>query len=122
MVVVIMPERAEAWENMLEDPGFENYRLDRRGFYKPGPDSRWIEVAMGRGSMQLDMNGWEAPPQMVRERPLRFTPGTTGYEQEGPEQNTGRLILQQDVVFGKDGFRLMNAAVDDFFLAPSRKP
>jgi hypothetical protein len=53
---------------------------------------------MGRGSVQLDMNGWAAPEPMVRERPLGFTPGTTGYEGEGPEQNSGRIILQQDVV------------------------
>lgn len=95
---LITPQRADAWTNLLEDPGFENYRLDRRGFYKPGPDSRWVEVAMGRGSVQMDMNGWDAPEQMVDERPLGFTPGTTGYEGEGPEQNTGRLIMQQDVV------------------------
>jgi hypothetical protein len=95
-------ERVQAWVNILKDPGFENYQLDSRGFYKPGPDSHWIEMAMGRGSVQLDMNGWKAPAQMVRERPLRFTPGTTGYEGEGPEQNTGRLIFQQDVVFDRN--------------------
>lgn len=95
---LMMPQRLEAWTNMLKDPGFEKYRLDRRGFYRPGPDSKWVEVAMGRGSVQMDMNGWEAPEQMVRERPLGFTLGTTGYEGEGPEQNTGRIILQQDVV------------------------
>ena len=95
---LMMPQRLEAWTNILKDPGFEKYRLDRRGFYRPGPDSKWIEVAMGRGSVQMDMNAWEAPEQMVRERPLGFTPATTGYEGEGPEQNTGRIILQQDVV------------------------
>jgi hypothetical protein len=95
---LITPQRADAWTNLLEDPGFENYRLDRRGFYKPGLDSRWVEVAMGRGSVQMDMNGWDAPEQMVKERALGFTPGTTGYEGEGPEQNTGRLIMRQDVV------------------------
>ncbi|MHC4112975.1 MAG: hypothetical protein ACYSUY_18010, partial [Planctomycetota bacterium] len=94
---LMMPQRLEAWTNILKDPGFEKYRLDRRGFYRPGPDSKWVEVAMGRGSVQMDMSGWETPEQMIREHPLGFTPGTTGYEGEGPEQNTGRIILQQDV-------------------------
>ena len=35
---------------------------------------------------------------MQAERALGFTPGTTGYEGEGPGQNSGRIILQQDVV------------------------
>jgi hypothetical protein len=95
---LMMPQGVEAWTNMLKDPGFEKYHLDRRGFYRPGPDSQWIEIAIGRGSVQLDMNDWESPEQMVRERPLGFTPGTTGYEGEDPEQNTGRIILQQDVI------------------------
>jgi hypothetical protein len=106
---LMVPQRLEAWTNLLKDPGFEKYHLDRRGFYRPGPDSKWIEVAMGRGSVQMDMNGWEAPEQMVREHPLGFTPATTGYEGEGPEQNTGRIIMQQDVllpdvVTGKNQF------------------
>jgi hypothetical protein len=98
LLALVWAQHANAWANLLEDPGFKNYRLDRRGFYRPRSDSKWVELAMGRGSVQMDMNGWEAPEQMVRERPLGFTPGTTGYEGEGPEQNTGRIILQQDVV------------------------
>ncbi|MCD6393939.1 MAG: hypothetical protein J7M40_10580 [Planctomycetes bacterium] len=91
-------QRADGWSNILKDPGFEQYRLDRRGFYRPTVDAEWAEIAMGRGSVQLDMNDWDAPVQMVGERTLGFTPGTTGYEGEGPHQNSGRIILQQDVV------------------------
>ncbi len=102
IVVVIAgfssPGRLQAWTNLLEDPGFENYQLDRRGFYRPADGSRWREVSMGRGSVQFDINNWTAPEQMIRERPLGFTPGTTGYEGEGPEQNSGRIILQQDII------------------------
>jgi len=98
---LVAPSRTFGWTNLLEDPGFENYRLDRRGFYKPGPDSKWVEIAMGQGSVQMDINGWDTPEEMVKERPLGFTPGTTGYEGEGPEQNTGRLIMHQDVILPK---------------------
>ncbi len=94
----MMLQRADGWPNILKDPGFEKYQLDIRGFYRPGSNSPWVEISMGQGSVQLDMNGWEAPEQMLRERPLGFTPGTTGYEGPGPEQNTGRIILQQDII------------------------
>lgn len=98
---MIMPERTEGWPNLLKDPGLEAYRLDSRGFYRPKPEAKWVEITMGRGSVQVDMNGWELPKQMVRERVPGFTPGTTGYEGEGPEQNTGRIILEQDVILPK---------------------
>lgn len=95
------------WENLLKDPGFEAYRLDPRGFYVPRDDSGWQEIAFGRGSVQFDASQWKAPEDMKRERPLGFSPGTTGFEGQGPEQNTGRLTLQQDIVkpdlFGKPG-------------------
>lgn len=113
LICTLAPTSAFAWPNLLKDPGFEEYRLDPRGFYKPGPNAQWTELAMGRGSVQLDVNDWKAPERMVRGRPLGFTPGATGYEGEGPEQNSGRIILQQDVVSPdlstSDGSRLYEA-------------
>ena len=93
-----IPQQAEAWPNLLKDPGFEQYKLDPRGFYVPVPDAPWQEITLGRGSTQLDMNDWHAPEEMSKERPLGFTPCTTKYEGDGPEQNTGRLLLQQALV------------------------
>jgi len=98
MLGMCLATSLQAWPNLLQDPGFEAYQLDPRGFYKPGPDSKWVELSMGQGSVQFDMNDWEAPESMLHERILGFTPGTTGYEGLGPEQNAGRIILQQDVV------------------------
>ena len=57
----MMPQRADGWPNILKDPGFEKYQLDIRGFYRLRSDSPWVEVSMGKGSVQLDMNGWKAP-------------------------------------------------------------
>jgi len=87
-----------AGRNLLKDPGFEAYRLDPRGFYVLGPDTGWQEITMGKGSVQFDASSWDARPEMLRERPLGFSPGTTGFEGFGPEQNKGRMILQQDIV------------------------
>jgi len=91
-------EYALGWPNVLQDPGFEQYRLDPRGFYVPTRGAAWQEITLGRGSVQIDINDWHAPDEMVAERPLGFTPCTTKYEGDGPQQNTGRLIFQQDVV------------------------
>jgi hypothetical protein len=88
---------ALAWQNLLKDPGFEAYQLDPRGFYVPGPDAGWREITMGKASVQFDASSWTAPSEMVRERALGFTPGTTGYEGPGPDQNKGRMILEQDI-------------------------
>ncbi len=97
LCAMIPSQSAHAWPNLLKDPGFEKYELDRRGFYKPTTDADWAEITLGRGSVQFDINNWQAPQRMLDERPLGFTPGTTGYEGDGSEQNTGRILLQQDI-------------------------
>ncbi len=89
---------ARGWRNLLADPGFEEYRLDPRGFYRLEEGAAWREITLGRGSVQFDASGWTAPPEMTRERPLGFSPGTTGFEGLEPDRNTGRIILEQDVV------------------------
>ena len=98
LAVLLTPQQAEAWQNVLKDPGFEEYKLDPRGFYLPTPDAPWQEITLGRGSTQLDINDWRAPEEMIEERPLGFTPGTTKYEGDGPEQNTGRILLEQHIL------------------------
>lgn len=87
-----------AWENLLEDPGFERYALNPAGYYQPTKDAAWQEITLGRGSVRINMNDWKAPPEMLEEGELGFTPGTTGFEGTGPEENTGIILLQQDVI------------------------
>ncbi len=88
---------AWAWENALQDPGFEAYQLDPKGFYALGEGSAWREITLGKRSVQFNAGTWKAPAEMLRERPLGFSPGTTGYDGPGPEQSKGRIILDQDV-------------------------
>lgn len=88
---------AWAGTNLLKDSGFEAYKLDRSGSYVPTPDAAWREITMGRGAVRFNASPWKAPSDMVREGPLRFSPGTTGWEGTGPGQNSGRLIFEQDV-------------------------
>jgi len=90
-----------AGENLLVDPGFERYKHDEsRGVYVPNPDAAWKELAMGRGSVCFDASSWSAPPAMVAQQPLGFSPGAEGesFEGNGPDQKSGRIIFQQDVV------------------------
>ncbi len=90
----------DARENLLRDPGFEQYHYDEeRGYYVPN-DRRaaWKEITLGRASVRFDASSWAAPEAMVAERPLGFTPGARGFEGYGEEENSGRLILQQDIV------------------------
>lgn len=85
------------WDNALRDPGFEAYQLDPRGFYVLGENSGWREITMGKASVEFNAGTWKAPAEMLRERPLGFSPGTTGFEGMGAEQSKGRIILEQDV-------------------------
>jgi hypothetical protein len=89
---------ALAWENALQDPGFEGYQLDPKGYYVLPEGSPWHEITLGKCSTRFDAGKWSAPADMLRERPLGFSPGTTGFEGMGPEQNKGRLLLEQDVI------------------------
>jgi len=88
---------ALAWENVLQDPGFEGYRLDPKGYYVLAENDPWKEITMGKASVVFDAGRWTAPADMLRERPLGFSPGTTGFDGMGPEQNKGRIILDQYV-------------------------
>jgi hypothetical protein len=106
LTVVFACRSVFAGRNLLKDPGFESYRLDPRGLYVPAPDAGWQEITMGKGSVQFDASSWKAPPEMLRERPLGFSPGTTGFEGFGPEQNKGRMIFQQDIVDAQSRPRL----------------
>jgi len=91
-------QNALAWENLLKDPGFEEYQLDPKGFYFLDKDAGWKEITLGINSVQFDAGTWNAPPEMLRERALGFSPGTTGFEGMGVGQNKGRIILDQDIV------------------------
>jgi len=88
---------ALGWQNELQDPGFEAYQLDPKGFYVLPQNSPWKEITMGKASVVFDAGKWTAPADMLRERPLGFSPGTTGFDGMGPEQNKGRIIIEQDV-------------------------
>ncbi len=96
-VLLAVATPVTAWENLLEDPGFERFRLNPKGYYEPTEDSAWQEITFGRASIRVDMNDWEAPPEMLAEGKLGFTPCTLGFEGQGPEENTGIIILQQDL-------------------------
>ena len=101
LVISLGPHVVLAGENLLSDPGFERYKHDEsRGVYVPGPDAAWKELAMGRGSVCFDASSWSAPLAMVAQQPLGFSPGAEGesFEGNGPDQKSGRIILQQDVV------------------------
>ena len=97
-VLSLAGHAARGGENLLRDPGFEDYQLDARGFYVLPEKAAWKEITLGKASVQFDAGTWKAPPDMLRERPLGFSPGTTGFEGMGPEQNKGRIILEQDIV------------------------
>ncbi len=97
-IVILAGRPAFAWTNLLKDPGFEEYQLDPRGFYAPRPDAGWKEITMGRCSVQFNANSWKAPAEMLAERPLGFTPGTSGFEGMGPTENKGKLIWEQDIL------------------------
>lgn len=85
--------------NLLEDPGFERYEFVSQsgGYYVPAPNAAWVEKGNGRGSVRYDENDWTVPPEMARERPLGFTPATTGYQGSALTQSKGLILLEQDI-------------------------
>lgn len=92
-----------ASENLLKDPGFERYPLDKeRGCYVPADNAAWSEYGAGGSSVVFDASGWKAPDEMTRSRPLGFTPGTKGHVGLGPEVNSGLLYFQQNVILPDD--------------------
>lgn len=98
VAVAMIALPAPARENLLADPGFEQYRLNAEGRYVLPDDAPWREITMGRGSVTFNASEFEAPRDMLRERPQGFSPATTRFVGTGPEENTGRIILQQDVI------------------------
>lgn len=85
--------------NMLGDPGFERYTFNNGvGYYVPANDAVWQEVGLGQASVRFNAGGWSAPTEMTSERPPGFSPGAAGYEGQGATQNSGVLMMQQDVV------------------------
>ncbi len=92
------PGAARAWPNRLADPGFETYSYDAGlGYYVLAPQSPWKQVR-GPGDIRFDASSWSAPAEMVAERPLGFSPGTTGFQGLNLGQNSGRILLYQDIV------------------------
>lgn len=91
---------AFARDNLLRDPGFDEYHFDDGlGYYVPNArTAAWEEITFGRASVRFDASSWTAPAAMLAERPLGFTPGARGFEGYGADENSGRLILQQDIV------------------------
>ncbi len=88
-----------AWQNILQDPGFERYHYDAAaGRYVPDANAAWTELGFGQASVRYDFSGWNAPAEMIAERALGFTPGAGGFEGTGPTQNKGQLAFQQDFV------------------------
>lgn len=99
LALCLYPLHVHAGQNVLADPGFERYRFDAgQGYYVPAPDAAWEEFSFGAGSVTWDASHWTAPEEMVAERALGFTPGAYGFEGLGTQQNSGALILQQDIV------------------------
>jgi hypothetical protein len=108
VLILAVAGQGHAWENILGDPGFEDYSLDEeQGYYVLDEHSPWYEITMGRGSVTFDASDWTAPQEMTDEIPQGFSPGTTGFEGTGAGENSGRIIIQQDVVrpelFEEDG-------------------
>ena len=92
------PATGWAWENLLKDPGFEKYHFDNGlGYYVPDANADWREFGFGRASVRFDGSSWTAPPEMTAQQPLGFSPGAMGYEGSGATQNSGAIILEQDV-------------------------
>lgn len=84
--------------NLLQDPGFERYDYDAvAGYYKPRANAAWREIGAGRASVRFDADGWTVPRAMSDQMPLNFTPGTEGFEGYGETQNTGTIVLEQDI-------------------------
>lgn len=98
-VLLAVCQTGFAWQNLLQDPGFERYHYDAgQGRYVPDANAAWREYGFGQGSVRLNQSSWTAPAEMVAERPLGFTPGTAGFEGFGANQNKGVLGWEQDVV------------------------
>ena len=93
------PATGWAWENLLKDPGFEKYHFDNGlGYYVPDANADWQEFGFGRASVRFDASGvFAAPPEMLAEQPLGFSPGAMGFEGYLETQNTGTMIFQQNV-------------------------
>ena len=91
---------SRAGDNLVRDPGFEQYHYDEGlGYYVPNPRTAvWREITFGRASVRFDASSWSAPEDMTAERPLGFTPGARGFEGYGADENGGVLIFEQDIV------------------------
>jgi len=90
---------ASAWQNALQDPGFERYHFDAElGRYVPDADAAWREYGYGVASVRFDASVWTTPAEMIAERAVGFSPGAVGFEGYGPDQSRGQLCFQQDIV------------------------
>lgn len=101
-VAALISSSAFAGANLLKDPGFEKYHLDKeKGYYVPDKDADWKEIPAGSCSVRFDASKWSAPAEMTKERKIGFSPGAAGFEGPNVGQNRGRMALIQDVVFPK---------------------
>lgn len=99
LVLFLLPQAGQAGENVLQDPGLDLFYFhNERGIFVPEGHARWTEFSFGGGSVTWDASVWDAPDDMLAERPLGFSPGAFGYEGMGHADNSGHIILQQDVV------------------------
>lgn len=92
VVCLVLAAPVPAWQNVLQDPGFERYHYDANlGYYVPDANAAWQEYGFGQASVRYDFSGWTAPAEMSAERPLGFTPGAGGFEGYGATDNKGVL-------------------------------
>jgi hypothetical protein len=98
VLFMLAPATAGAWENILQDPGFERYHLPPGSpYYVPDANAAWKEFGFGRASVRFDASSWTVPPAMAAEQPAGFTPGANGFEGYGATENSGVMIFDQDI-------------------------
>lgn len=99
VLCIIALSALAADNNLLDDPGFERYEYNAAlGHYIPQSNAAWREYGFGVNSVRFNANTFTAPPEMLRERPLGFSPGAEGYTGSGPNDNRGTIYLEQDIV------------------------
>ena len=97
-LILALANPAWAWPNRLADPGFETYSFNSGvGYYVLAANSPWKQMR-GPGDVRFDASSWTAPAEMTQQQPLGFSPGTTGFQGLNIGQNSGRILLYQDIV------------------------
>jgi len=101
LIIIVVVQSAVAGPNLLQDPGFEEFTWDSENrHYGRNPGAPWYFRDGWQASLRFNANSylqWNAPEQMINERPLNLSPGTEGYEGNDPDQNRGSIGLVQDI-------------------------